>query len=276
MKCDPANPKAAGPVDVWQETFPVRFGAIDKSDRVTLDAVFRFFQEAAICHAENLEVGREDMARTGQAWILSRMLVQVERRPRYRETITLRTWPRGAEKLFTRRDYDIRDGADIPLVLARSVWLIMDREKRRPLRPQPIVDTLPSNDGLDALTLAPAVLTERGNLQKTGERKALYTDVDYYEHVNNISYIQWIEDALEPRLLEKAEKIRFEINYLNEVLGGETTEILSAPIEEQDVANAIACDAVVYNAIACNEFAFEGRKTENGQAAFRAELRLWE
>jgi len=28
---DPENPKGSGIVDVWQETFPVRFGAIDKS-----------------------------------------------------------------------------------------------------------------------------------------------------------------------------------------------------------------------------------------------------
>jgi len=39
MNCDPAYPKGSGKVDVWQETVPVRFGSIDKSDRLTLDAV---------------------------------------------------------------------------------------------------------------------------------------------------------------------------------------------------------------------------------------------
>ncbi|GBU27675.1 hypothetical protein R84B8_01212 [Treponema sp. R8-4-B8] len=76
MNCDPANPKGTGIVDVWQESAPVRFGAIDKSDRLTLDAVFNFFQEAAICHAENLGVGREDMARTGQVWIIHQHLTR--------------------------------------------------------------------------------------------------------------------------------------------------------------------------------------------------------
>ncbi|MDR3020373.1 MAG: hypothetical protein LBU66_05665, partial [Treponema sp.] len=89
MICNPANPKESGKIiDIWQETFPVRFGATDRSNRLTLNAVFQFFQEAAICHAENLGVGREEMARTGQAWILSRMSVLVERRPDYCETIT--------------------------------------------------------------------------------------------------------------------------------------------------------------------------------------------
>ena len=45
-------------LDIWQESCAVRFGHIDRSDRLTLDGVFQFFQEAAISHAENLGVGR--------------------------------------------------------------------------------------------------------------------------------------------------------------------------------------------------------------------------
>jgi len=269
MNCNPANPKGSGIVDVWQETIPVRFGAIDKSDRLTLNAVFQFFQEAAISHAENLGVGREDMARTGQAWILSRMSVIVNRRPEYCESVVVRSWPCGWDKLFAIRDYEIKDKEDRAAVSARSAWLIVDMEKRRPLRPQSVMDSLPRNEGLEALTPeanGAAGLTVRDNLQKAAERKALYTDVDYNGHVNNVRYIQWIEDTLDLDLLKNAGKMRLDINYLNEILEGETTEILSVPIY---------CEDGPENASADYAFAFEGRKKENGQAAFRAELRLW-
>ena len=265
MTCNAANPKASGPVNIWQETLPVRFGSIDRSDRLTLDAVFQLFQEAAISHAENLGVGREDMAKTGQVWILSRISVQVDRRPNYGETVTVRTWPRGGEKLFAVRDFDIRDSSDIPVIYARSAWVIVDIEKHRPLRPQSLMNNLPQNEGLDAMTALPAGLAERGNLQKTAEKKALYTDIDFNGHVNNVRYIEWIENALDPQLLEKADKMRFEINYMNEILSGENIEILSAPFDAENSVRA---------------FAFEGRKTESGssagggQTAFRAELRL--
>jgi acyl-ACP thioesterase len=199
------------------------------------------------------------------------MTVQVDRRPNYCETVTVRTWPRGGEKLFAVRDFDIRDKADIPVISARSGWLIVDMEKRRPLRPQSVMDTLPANEGLDALTSGPVGLEDRSangsgiSLKKIGERTALYTDVDYNGHVNNVRYIQWIEDTLEPQLLEKAGSMRLDINYLNEILSGEVVEILSAPLESEssDVSSIRA-------------FAFEGRKTVNGQAAFRAELRLYQ
>jgi len=270
MLCDIANPRGSGIVDVWQETHPVRFGEIDKSDRLTLSAVLQSFQEAAICHAENLGVGREDMARTGRVWILSRMSVLVERRPLYYETVTIRSWPRGGEKLFAMRNYDIRDKDNIPVVSARSAWLIVDIEKRRPLRPQSIMDNLPQNEGLDVFPPdagGAAALAERSNLclvsdTYAAERKALYTDIDYNGHVNNVSYIKWIEDAVDPQLLGKAAKMRLDINYLNEITWGEAAEIYSAPVDDETGTSTGA-------------FAFEGRKKESRQAAFRAELRLW-
>jgi len=272
MACDPANPKGSGIVDVWKEPVTIRFGAIDKSDRLTLDAMFQFFQDAAISHADNLNVGREEMARTGQVWILSRMTVFVDRRPDYLETVSVSSWPRGFEKLFAIRDYNIKDKDDKAAVSARSAWLIVDLEKRRPLRPQAVMDLLPQNTGLDAITQdAGAIgglplisgLAERDCLQKVSERKALYTDLDFNGHVNNVRYINWLEDTLDLEILEKADKMRFDINYLNEIRSGETVDVLFAPIQ-------------IEGSDASHVFAFEGRKVNGGQSAFRAELRLWE
>jgi len=243
---------------LWTESCLIRFGAVDKSDSVTLNSIFNFFQEAAISHAENLGVGRGAMASTNQVWLLSRMSVQVDRRPRYGETVTVRTWPRGAEKLFTRRDYDILDADGQTAVRASSSWLIVDITKRRPLRPQSVVDAMPSNEGLDALPAAAVSLAENSSLQKCREHPALYTDVDANGHVNNIGYIRWIENAINPELLEQAKQMRLDINYLNEVLRNEIIGIWAAPIETPPPARA---------------FAFEGRK--ESQTAFRAELRLW-
>jgi acyl-ACP thioesterase len=260
-------------MDIWQETFTVKFGAVDRSDRLTLASTFDFFQEAAISHAENLGVGREAMARTGQGWILSRISVFLERRPRFGETITVRTWPRGWDRLFAVRDYDIRDASDAPIVRGRSSWIILDIEKHRPLRPQAVMDTLPLNEGIDALPGGGGGLEPRENPGKTGERRAAYSDIDYNGHVNNTRYIQWIQDIVEPELLDKARQMRFDINYLSEVKPGEVMELWSAPLSVPiggaggDLGSGVDSEAGIARA-------FEGRRqTGDGQAVFRAELR---
>ncbi|GHV82590.1 acyl-ACP thioesterase [Spirochaetia bacterium] len=257
-------------VDIWQETLPIRFGDIDRSDRLTLASTFDFFQEVAISHAEDLGVGREALARTRQGWVLSRMSVVVERRPKWREPVTVRSWPRGAERLFAVRDYDIRDAQDRPVIRGRSGWIILDIDKRRPLRVQPLIESLPPNDGLDALPGGAQGLEARENLSKTGERRAAYSDIDYNGHVNNARYIQWVQDAAAPELLEKADRLRFDINYLSEIKYGELIELWTAPVVEVGIdGNDDSNTAAVYGQAA----AFEGRRAEGGQAVFRAELR---
>jgi acyl-ACP thioesterase len=247
-------------MNIREERVSVPFGGVDKSDRLTMAAAFDFFQEAAINHAEALGVGREAMARMGQGWVLSRISVLMERRPRFGEIVTVRSWPRGWERLFAIRDYDIRDEADTLLVRGRSSWIILDIQKRRPLRPQAIMDTLPLNQGLDALPGGGGGLEARENLIAAGERRALYSDIDYNGHVNNTRYIQWIQDILEPEVLEQAGKLRLDINYLNEVKPGELTVLWTGPL-----------DAALNDAGAAR--AIEGRRQTDGQPVFRAELR---
>ena len=132
------------------------------------------------------------------------------------------------------------------------------------MRPQTVMDALPLNDGLNAMDSMPPGLEERTNLEKTATRKALYTDIDYNGHVNNVSYIKWIEDTLDLDLLQTASKMSLDINYLHEIPSGETTEIFSAKIDSNNDAETAA--ETIY--------AFEGRRADDGVAAFRAELRV--
>jgi acyl-ACP thioesterase len=265
-------------MDIWQEDLPMRFGNIDRSDRLTLWSTFDLFQEAAICHAENLGVGRDALEQARQAWVLARMSVLMERRPKWGEAITVRSWPRGADRLFAVRDYDIRDSSGRAVVRGRSGWLILDIDKRRPLRVQQLVETLPPNEGLNALSGGGGGLEARGDLEKRGERRAAYSDIDYNGHVNNTRYIQWIQDVIDPGALEKADRIRLDINYLSEIKYGEITELWTAGIDASGgIAGGIGAGSEGSDGGADPAFdlaiAVEGRRRDGGKAAFRAELR---
>jgi acyl-ACP thioesterase len=261
--------------NVWQEPVPVRFGSVDRSDRLSLGAAFGFFQEAAISHAADLGCGLDALAEIKQGWVLSRIAIFMERRPGYEETVLVESWPRGCEKLFAIRDYDMRDPDGRPIVRGRGNWLILDIERRRPLRAREVMEKLPLNEGLNALWGGglPA-LVQRENLVKTGERKAAYSDIDYYGHVNNARYVQWIQDITDPGLLDKADQVRLDVNYVSEVLPGETVELWTAPIETGLPPDACAAD---YPALTEAAFAFEGQRhpdtEKTGQVVFRAELR---
>ena len=261
-------------MDVWQEKLTLRYGNVDRSDRLTLEGTLSFFQEAAISHAAIIGVGRDAMTANAQAWVLSRLSVFIEKRPKYGDNLIVRSWPRGPEKLFCLRDYDIAyESSGKTLVRARSGWLVLDMEKRRPLRIQAIADKIPLNDGLNALLSGPLGLEAREDLVSVGKHLAAYSDIDYYGHVNNVRYVRWIQDITPPELLDKAEQIRLDINYLSETLPGEEVELLSSSITHPGAnSNEYSRDYLKdYPSNLSSAFAYEGRKQE-GQCVFRAEL----
>jgi acyl-ACP thioesterase len=257
---------------MWQEEHRVRFGDIDPSDRLTLAAAFNLFQEAAMSHAEDLGVGRESLAQTGELWILSRISVYIARRPRFREDIIVRSWPRGWEKLFAIRDYDILDREGRAVVRGRSGWIILDMAKRRPLRVQQVVEPLPSNEGINAFSALSPGLAGRVTLQKRGERIAAYSDIDYNGHVNNARYIHWLQDITPLETLEQADQMRLDINYLSEVMPGETVELWSGPLEAGDFYLP-GSPREDYPERIKEALAYEGRRPGSDKPVLRAELR---
>ena len=262
--------------DIYQENIPVRFASVDRSDRLTLAAIFDYFQNAAIDHAEALGAGRNALKQTGQAWILSRFSVFAESRPYYDTKILLKSWPRPPEKLFFMRDYQIEAAENNNpgkiFVRGRSAWLVIDINKRRPLRMENITLNLPVNRDLSALETLPQSLAACKNITKKSERTAAYSDIDYYGHVNNARYVQWIQDICPQESLEKANQIRFDINYLNETLPGEKAELYSSSVIDTISLNTGGND---YPKNPFEAIAFEGRRAgQSDQIIFRAELIL--
>lgn len=253
-------------MDIWQSKQKIIFNDVDPSGGITPFAVFNYFQDAAEAHAERIGVGRERMSNNKQVWVLSRMSVLIERRAKLDDDVVLRSWPRGYDRLFCVRDYDIADASGNIMVRARSGWLVVDREKRRPLRPQSLSLDIPVNDGLDAFDGSPSGLETRSKLVKITERRASYSDIDFNGHMNNARYVQWIQDCADGAALQNAKQLRLDINYLNETHLNDLIEIWTAPVDDVDNDS----DKKLPGAVV--KIALEGKKNNDGSAVFRAEL----
>ena len=131
--------------------------------------------------------------------------------------------------MFALRDYEVTGGGE-PVARGRSGWLVIDLHKRRPLREESLCRPLPANDSLpDMLPDAPTIVAECADIPKIGERTAGYADADYNGHVNNVRYVEWVEDCAGFATLASAEKCRLDINFVNELLPGQTAGIYATP-----------------------------------------------
>src|SRR5689334_19025143 len=133
---------ASGESPVWIDNLKVCSYDVDFTRRATCTSLCRYFLEAAWNHAEALGMGFSDLAQKGQFWVLSRLLLEVERYPLWGSALTLRTWPRAVKSVFAMRDFEFVDGTGSRLAAGSSAWLVLDAVSKRPQRLNKLLPSL--------------------------------------------------------------------------------------------------------------------------------------
>ncbi|MBC8343060.1 MAG: hypothetical protein H8E61_03665 [Bacteroidetes bacterium] len=118
-----------------EQDFFVSWHESDFHSKMTLKSISDMLMEMAWFHAGRLGFGFEDLENQDYLWILSRLKIDVNSYPKWRDRITARTWPVDIEKLFANRHFNVKNEDSEVIINAGSKWLIIDHENRRPVRP---------------------------------------------------------------------------------------------------------------------------------------------
>ncbi len=216
-----------------QYPFIVSAADVDYRDRIHWHALFGMLQEAAGRNAEEYGWGASFMDAQGASWIILRMSVRMQRLPKYNEKVNVTTWSRGYKRLYFLRDFIVSGENNAEIGRATSVWIAVDQESRRPLRPDRFetVSAVASVDQKalfdEALTIEP--LSKNISLEDKSVEKMLkhadYSEIDRNYHVNNTRYIAWSMDAVHYHELRKCDILSVDINYLCEVKHKEKVDL---------------------------------------------------
>ncbi len=210
------TPAAALEPNVWQETYKIRTYEVDCRNRLSILSMFNFMQDAASKHAQALGVSVRRLLSENYAWLLSRLKIKITSYPGINDRIQIATWPSGTQRLFALRDFELRNGSNQVIAAAVSAWLVVDIQRRRPVRILPFVDRLKPIEGLHVL---PDTLDKLAGLEDhTYEKKfvARYGDLDVNQHVNNVSFVEWLLEGVPPSVLNTSVPTQLEINFMAE------------------------------------------------------------
>jgi acyl-ACP thioesterase len=157
--------------------------------------VARLLEKAAAEHAAALGVGIGDLRASGCAWMLSQLGIRARRWPDPGEPLEVLTWPsRRTTGARAWREFEILSGSGEPLVEAASVWLIVDLERRRPVRLPRFLLELEFPDKETAVSFSPPPEPPPeppGTFRLSVEPP----DLDINNHVNNVKWLEWAEAA---------------------------------------------------------------------------------
>lgn len=236
-----------------EEQFSVASFESDFTGRLSIHSLLERFGDIAGHHASHLEVGFDKLRKSGMAWMLSRIKVKIERLPEWGETVSLRTWPKGIDRLFALRDFRLRDGEARILALATTCWLLVDIEKGKPRRIESLNIDLRFPGADHAISEIPDKIPSPQILLPAYEKHIFPSELDVNEHVNNAQYVRWVMDCFDVTRLRSSGIKTIQMNYLDQVLYGDR------------IALSISADGEIPNA-----HYVEGTSRNKGTKVFQA------
>ena len=224
---------------VFEVPVKVRYSEMDYDLGLKPSALMLFLQDLASDNAEELGFGYTFVRQNNLAWFLLKYHMEFDEYPSNSYELTIKTEPRGYNKLFAFRDFEIFNGEQ-RLGRVASTWALADMNTRAMTSVAEVMvgkeHMLPFEKREDDLVYGKIRVPEKFDLEKTFEIR--FEDIDVNQHANNANYIVW---AFEPLDFEfrKSKKLKTldlmfkkEIKYGSKVLsqvaisGDTTTHVL--------------------------------------------------
>ena len=217
---------------IWKDKYDISSYEVDANSKVSLQSLCNFMQESAWHHAETIGLGYKKLMEGDQLWLLTRLLIKIDKFPGWGETVIVETWAKDTDRIFAYRDFNILDETNKIIVAASGAWVVIDKRSKRPQRMIPF---------RESMSLLPEKNAIKGKLYKISplsgyKKKPFFTvqfgNLDMNKHVNNCKYIGWILDSYPREIRENYEISTFEINFLSEAFYGDELSIRSERIKE--------------------------------------------
>jgi len=210
-------------LEVYTEKYKLRSRDVNVFRTLRTSQLFEIMQETATAHSELLGTGIDVIRAKGLMWVVALQRVEINRLPRYREEITVETWPGRTTHSLYPRYHRFIDAEGESIISTSAIWTLVDVEERR---------LVPSaQSGIDF------GFDKRGcEIALPRPPRAFYTDssfpftvpfsyVDMNGHMNNVRYFDLAENAF-PAAAEGRIPKSILIEYSSELLLGEHLDIL--------------------------------------------------
>lgn len=196
---------------------------VGKHNLITNKAILKVLENAGGWHSEKAGYGLSKIEENSLSWILLNWKVQVIERPKYNETITIKTWARDSKKVHSYRDYEIYNNNNKLLIRATSKWTLININtgKLEPLTKELIESYNEENKS----TFDERELEKKQEPESrigTIKYKVLRRDIDINKHVHNLYYLDFAYEALPEEVYNQEEFNNIEILYKKQIKLGET------------------------------------------------------
>lgn len=208
----------------------------DAYDNLKPSALFAVLQESACHSADELGFGYEVIKPKNVGFVIANWYLELNRRIKFNEALTIHTWPLKPRHLIFLRDFEIYSG-DEKVGIATSRWCMVDLNKFSML---PINSVLPpdffDNYNTERCTLfSDWKIPAQSSCKASYSRELKFYDCDHYFHVNNTRYPDLLLDAFSAAELKDKWISSVQISYVKQCKEGETLTVYREDFENYSI-----------------------------------------
>lgn len=208
---------------IYKEKYYVKSSEVDACQDLRPSSLLKILQDLATEGSKILDAGPDKTLDKGYLWVFSKLVISIERMPKYQETINLSTYPNEMMHFIYPRTYLFKDLNDNLLIKATSIWCLIDANTRKIL--------LPSETGIGVaspIKADPISRIEKKEVELKESRTVKYTDIDLNKHLNNTKYLDYICDLYDSSFFDINHIEKITIAFHSEVKEGETIDIYAS------------------------------------------------
>ena len=181
----------------FTQNFNIRWHDTNANREITPSAILTFMQETTNRHIQtmypNLEYIRDVL---GQAFILTKVYMRFYEPAHAYDDIIVDTWTGVESRGFTfYRSFSVKKDGKI-IADALTTWCLIDTNEHKLLPVTKFENNFVDEESLDVNMPRKIKFPGDNTLEFIGNRKIVYSDIDYNKHMNNTHYPNMLIDFL--------------------------------------------------------------------------------
>jgi acyl-ACP thioesterase len=201
---------------IFSKDWEINFTQCSPSGYLKYTDLCNILQLTAAAHSDVGGISFSDMQEFDQAWVLSRMRVEVKALPKWRDVVTVKTWINTLENSRSVRALEMYVNG-VKIIGCETFWAVFNTRKRRPEALALPYDHFELYPELKATAEGFSKIKFSSEKEMLFNRRVNLSDLDIVNHVNNVKYLEWCLDLVKADLLLEQKIKSFEMNFLKEL-----------------------------------------------------------
>lgn len=235
---------------IFEHKFTMGLKDIGENKSIKNSTILEMLEDTGAYHSDLAGYGVNQIEQTKKAWIIVGWKLHVIKRPKYGQTINVKTWGRDSSRVYTYRDFEVYNENNELCIIATSKWTLVNTENNKLERiTKEITDSYDLEDKsvFENRELDKIIVPEK--FTNIIEYKVTRRDIDINNHMHNLYYLELANEALPNDVYQKGPYDNVIIQYKKEIRQGDVVKCKYALYKEKNIVCIYNEDENILHAI---------------------------